>query len=218
MRSWIAAWVVAAIAGCGGQSLPPPRILSITPSEKLESDAVDVVVEVEAIMGFQVDYARSTASIDRTLSLSIGGSLVIGSGRYEPSGRQEAFIPSSLEAGTYDVLAQLADFRSGSLENGFLVHAGTWPGGYTVDLVAQRQQVNVPFLITIRATDPNASGFRGTVDLSVTSGVMNPKFTGVFENGVRVQSVVFTTPAPATLIQVRDLKGSMAQSNVFRVE
>ena len=40
MRPRIAAWVVAVIAGCGSQTLPQPRVLSVSPSEKLETERV----------------------------------------------------------------------------------------------------------------------------------------------------------------------------------
>jgi hypothetical protein len=215
MKPWIAALVAAAAAACDG-SLPPPRVLSISPSGMLESDAVEVEVEVEVIMGFQVNYAESRATIDRTLVLTIGP-LEVGSGRYEPNGLLHAFVPSRLPAGTHNVAVQLADSRRGTLASAFIVQPGIWPGGFTIDPIGN-QTKDVPFPVTIRATDPNASTFGGTMDLTSTNGVMYPPTTAPFENGVRVESVVFTTPVNSTLIQVRDVAGrAVALSNPFRV-
>jgi hypothetical protein len=208
--------MMAAAAGCGPQALPDPRVLSITPAQMLESDAVDVVVEVEAVMDFQVDYPASTASVDRTLVLSIGPQ-VVGNNRYETNGVLHAFVPSKLQAGTYDVSMMLPDQRSATLSQAFTVLPGLWPDGYLIDPIADQQR-DVPFTITIRATGANAPGFRGTVDLDSSNGVMNPEVTGPFENGgVRVQTVVFTSAVGMTRIRLSDLHGRSAMSNNFRV-
>ena len=212
-----AASLAFALAACEPPPLPQPRILAVEPTSMLSSDARNVAVTVDAILPFRADYDLGQMTVERSLLLSIGP-LLVGDSRYENNGVLVAFVPSRLNPGIYDVTVTLVgDRRVAILEQAFTVNPGPWPEGYSIDPIPSPQRANVPFAITIRATGTNPATFQGTVDLMANRGLMSPARTGPFTAGVRLENVVFSTPAAGIIITVRDLLGTTASSGPFVV-
>jgi hypothetical protein len=205
--------------GCGGAAPPDPRVLSIEPSTMISSGTASVVITVDAVLPFKVDYNTGTISVFRSLLANVGN-VVVGNGRYENDGMLPAFIPSRLQPGLHDVTVTLSDGRVGVLAGAFTVTPGSWPAsGFTIDPIANPQTAGVPFALTIRAQGAFSATFNGTVDYFVAGVSTVPSTTAPFLNGVRSETVVVVSPTRGTPTHVTatDLLGRIAVSNDFIV-
>jgi hypothetical protein len=204
------------LSACGDGALPPPRILSIDPSEMVACEGATVTVSVDAILPTNFDYAQSAATANPDVSLRIGA-VPVGSGRYAPGGLLMAAVPPVLSPGTYDVGLRLSDGRPEAvLWGGFAVRANPYPDSYLLDFVPDQTQ-GQPFPITLRAVGSNAPIYNCAVALTSDHGAISPRVSGNFQLGVRTERVTIDRPFPAVVITVRDEGGGSGSSNPFRV-
>jgi len=205
------------MAGCGS-SLPDPSVVGVSPQTMLASEAREVVVRLEGILPFSVDYNQGTATADPATRLRIGGQEFASSG-YRADGTLSAFIPSVLSEGTYDVEVRLADERTGTAAGAFTVTPGNWPDQYQFEGTIPEQVVGQPFAVTIRALKEGVTfpSFTGTARLTGNRPEFVPLITQPFDAGlVTERTVTIPYAGPATLT-VTDTNGTTATSNSFLV-
>ncbi|HYV45334.1 MAG TPA: hypothetical protein VFA20_10755 [Myxococcaceae bacterium] len=219
----LAALAACGLMGCGTQVPPRPRVLSIDPNTMTSSSFADVIISVDAVLPFTVDYGAGKAAVDPLILLSVDP-IPVGGGTFEPNGRLSARIPSKLTEGAHDVTVTLVgaegDSRTGVLAGGFIVTPGTWPsGGFAIAPIADPQRVDVYFTLTITAQGANASSFNGTLDYVIPGVTPKPVTTGPFTNGVYQESLSIHSPTMGQKLQVTayDLLGRLATSNSFSV-
>jgi hypothetical protein len=132
-------------------------------------------------------------------------------------GKAWGLVPSGLDAGTYDVSAQLDDGREGTLSRAFTVTKGFWPMGYTFDPIAP-QKNGSSFSVTIRAQGPAAPIFEGTVKLSSNLVNVKPTLSAPFVQGVLTQTVTVSgTPQSGIQLMAVDANGGSGTSGAFTV-
>jgi hypothetical protein len=204
------------LCGCGPTALPPPRIVSISPSQMVACEGATVSVNVEAVLPTRFDYGQSQVSANPDVSLRIGA-VPVGSGKYAPGGLLTAAVPPVFAPGSYDVGLRVSDGRPEAiLPDGFTVSPNPYPESYSIDFVRDQTQ-GQPFAITIRAVGPNASAYNCTVGLSSNRGTISPTVSGNFQVGVRTERVAIDSPQPSVVITVQDDIGRSGSSNAFRV-
>ncbi|MDQ3264245.1 MAG: hypothetical protein M3Y59_11380 [Myxococcota bacterium] len=211
-------WLLAlAGAGCGSQ-LPDPRVLGVTPSTMLASEAREVVVRLEGVLPFTVDYDQGQASADRLTSLRIGGRELVTSG-YRADGTIQAFIPSVLPVGDHDVTVRLGDQRSATAPSAFSVAMGNWPDGYQFEGTIPDQVVDQPFAVTIRALEGGLPfpAFNGTVNLTASRPEFPSLITQPFDAGLVTERTMTIPFTGAVSLTVTDTNGTSASSNTFLV-
>lgn len=217
MRGAVLGLVALAGIGCGSQ-LADPRVLGVTPATMLASEAREVVVRLEGVLPFTVDYDQGQASADRSTTLRIGGREFVTSG-YREDGTIQAFIPSVLPVGDHDVTVRLGDQRSATAPAAFSVGPGNWPDGYQFEGTVADQVVDQPFAVTIRALEGGLPfpAFFGTVTLTAN----RPEFTAVitqpFDAGLVTERTVTLPFTGAVSLTVTDTNGTSATSNTFLV-
>ena len=203
------------LLGCGGDSLPAVSIASVVPPGMVASDPTAVRVQVEAQLGFQVDFGQGTLSADSLMQVMVGP-LALGDGTYPPGGLVEGVLPTVIAPGTYDVTLAMNDGRTAVRHGAFTVDAGVWPASYSVDAIGD-QQSGVPFSITLRAEGARAAGFRGNVLLGlIGDGTLTPDVSGAFDAGVCVEMVTVTGTGEFSLT-ASDIAGDNGQSAPFTV-
>jgi len=217
-----AALAACLLLGCSPQTPPPPKVLSIEPDTMTSSSFADVIIAVDAVLPFSVDYGAGEATVDPLILLSVDP-IPVGGGTFQPNGRLPARIPSKLAPGAHDVTVTLVgaegDSRTGVLAGGFIVTPGLWPSsGFAIAPIPTPQHVDVPFLITITAQGTNASSFNGTLDYVITGVTPKPVTTNPFTNGVYQESVVIHSPTMGMVhVAAYDQPGRIATSNDFSV-
>jgi hypothetical protein len=194
------------LAGCTGATLPPPTVVSVSPAERPASSSGPVTVTVDAILPTLADHGLDTVTVDDSLTLKIGPR-PFGPSRWVDAGVITDFLPSVLPEGSYDVTVELGDGRLTTATGAFQVTRGTWPVGYTIDMIGA-QTSGVPFGVTVRAQGAPDGGYSGTVFLSVPGATVSPTISGPFDGGFRVEVITVTvqTPGPYHL-DVSDLSG-----------
>jgi hypothetical protein len=208
--------VLFSLSACAPAALPPPKIISIAPSEMVACEGASVSVDVEVVLPTHVDYGHSEASVNPDIALRIGA-IPVGSGKYVPGGLLNAAIPPVFAPGEYDVGLRVSDGRPEAiLAGGFSVKPTSYPDGYTIDFIPDQIQ-SEPFAITIRAQGGNASAFNCTVAISSSRGPLSPTVSGRFQNGMRTEWITIDTPRTSVVITVRDDVGRSGSSNPFRV-
>lgn len=208
--------LLLALCACGPAALPPPRILSITPSEMVACEGAVVTVDAELVLPTHLDYGQSEASADPDIALRIGA-VPVGSGRYSSGGLLMANVPPIFAPGTYDVGLRVLDGRPEAIAaGGFSVQPTPYPDAYAIDFVPDQQQ-GQPFAITIRATGPNAPAYNCTVALSSSRGSLSPSESRPFLRGVRTEWVTIDGASSSAVITARDDNGGHGSSNAFRV-
>ena len=211
-RSALLLWLCA----CGPASLPPPRILSISPSEMVACEGAAVTVDAELVLPTHLDYGHSEASANPDIALRIGA-VQVGSGKYSPGGLLLADVPPIFAPGTYDVGLRVSDGRPEAIvAGGFAVKPTPYPDAYAIDFVLD-QTAGQPFAITLRATGSNAPAYNCTVALSSSRGSLSPSQSRPFLRGVRTEWVTIDTPRAGVVITARDDNGGQGSSNAFRV-
>jgi len=210
--------ISAALAGCGPSPLPPPRILQVTPSSMLASEAVQLSVQVDAVLPFHVDYRVPSAQADDRVTLTLGGWQLEASAL--TGGTVTAFVPSVLAPGSYDVGIRLADGRAATLPAGFSVGAGSWPDSFELVEPILDQTAGQPFVVALRAVRAGVTDatFHGTVGLSLNHGTVEPQNTAAFDSGlVTERGVIITTPGGGMVLTASDLAGHSVSSAPFKV-
>lgn len=210
----VAALTLGLFTACGW-TLPDPTIESITPNQIVQGDAPPITAAVEAVFPHSVDYGARSVELDPALILRIG-TAPVEDARLNANGTITGTAPFGLPAGTYDVILELSDGRTGALPGAFVVSAGVFPEGYIIDPVGD-QVAGQPFPITVRALGPNASAFNGAVQFTASPGAITPALSGPFTNGVRTEEVTLDTVSLSMVITVRDAAGHTASSNTFVV-
>ena len=204
------------LCACGPARLPPPQILSISPSEMVACEGTTVSVDAELVLPTHLDYGQSEASANPDIALRIGA-VQVGSGKYSPGGLLVADVPPTFPPGSYDVGLRVSDGRPEAVvPAGFTVKPTPYPGAYTIDSVAD-QTAGQPFAITIRASGANAPAYNCTVALSSNYGALSPSQSRPFLRGVRTEWVTIDTPHPSVVVTARDDNGGQGSSNSFRV-
>lgn len=204
------------VAGCTGATLPPPTVVSVTPSERPASSSGPVTVTLDAVLPTLADHGAETVSVDDRLTLKIGPR-PFGPSRWTDAGVITDFLPAVLAPGSYDVTVELGDGRLTTATDAFQVTAGDWPVGYTIDMIGD-QTSNRPFGVTIRARGAPDGGYGGTVNLSVPGAAVAPTISGPFSAGVRVEVITVTTQSPGNYhLEVSDLAGRTGRSLDFHV-
>jgi hypothetical protein len=204
------------VAGCSGATLPPPTVVSVTPSERPASSSGPVTVTLDAVLPTLADHGAETVSVDDRLTLKIGPR-PFGPSRWTDAGVISDFLPAVLPPGSYDVTVELGDGRLTTATDAFQVTAGDWPVGYTIDMIGD-QTSNRPFGVTIRARGAPDGGYGGTVNLSVPRAAVAPTISGPFSAGVRVEVITVTTQSPGNYhLEVSDLAGRTGRSLDFHV-
>ncbi len=204
------------LCACAPAALPPPRILSISPSEMVACEGASVSVDVDLVLPTHVNYGQSEATANPDIALRIGA-VPVGSGRYAPGGLLTAAVPPVFAPGEYDVGLRVSDGRPEAiLAGGFSVKPTPYPDGYTIDFVPDQIQTE-PFAITLRARGANASAFNCTVGIFTSRGAISPTVSGPFQSGLRTEWMRIDTPLPSVVITVRDDIGRSGSSNPFRV-
>ena len=196
-RSALLLWLCA----CGPAGLPPPQILSISPSEMVACEGTTVSVDAELVLPTHLDYGQSEASANPDIALRIGA-VQVGSGKYSPGGLLVADVPPT--------------FAPAIVPGGFTVKPTAYPDAYAIDSVAD-QTAGQPFAITIRATGANAPAYNCTVALSSNHGTLSPSQSHPFLRGVRTEWVTIDTPHASVVVTARDDNGGQGSSNSFRV-
>jgi hypothetical protein len=200
--------------GCS-DALPPVSIASVTPTGMVASQPTQVSVQVDAVLGFQVDYGQSSVSADSRMQVLVGR-VELGTGNYPPDGLVRGVVPTVLPAGTYNVTVQMGDGRAATLRNAFTVDGGSWPAAYSIDPISD-QHANVTFSVTLRAVGPQASRFAGNVLLSLLGdGTVTPNISGAFSSGVLTENVTITGTGEFTLL-ASDINDGNGQSAPFTV-
>jgi hypothetical protein len=208
--------VALCLAGCTGATLPPPTVVSVSPAQRPASSSGPVTVMVDAVLPTFVDHSAQAVSVDDRLTLSIGPR-PFGPSRWADGGVITDFLPSVLPQGSYDVTVELADGRLATATDAFRVSQGTWPTGYTIDLIPD-QHSGVPFGVTLRAQGGQDGGYIGTVNFSVNGATVSPTVSGPFTGGVRVEVITVTVNRPASYqLVVSDLGGRSGTSLFFYV-
>ena len=208
--------LLVSLCACGPAALPPPKVLSISPSEMVACEGSTVSVSVDAVLPTHLDYGQSEASANPELFLRIGP-VPVGAGEYSPGGVLTASVPPVLAPGVYDVGLRLSDGRpEGILRSAFTVRPNPYPDSYSLDFV-QDQTRRIPFAITIRSVGPNESAYNCTVSLSSNRGSISPAVSGAFQRGVRTETVTIDMANPSVIITVRDDLGRSGSTNPFRV-
>lgn len=205
--------------GCGESTPPKPRVLSIEPNTMSSSGSVTVLITVDAVLPFTVDYDTGTVTVIRSLLASVGNTTV-GNQRYENDGMLPALVPSRLQQGSHNVSVTLSDGRGDTLVDAFTVTPGNWPAsGFIIDPIANPQRAGVPFALTIRAQGAFSATFGGTVDYFIKDVSGTPSIAGPFVNGVWSEGIVIASPTRGipTHITATDLLGRIAVSNDFVV-
>jgi hypothetical protein len=203
------------LVGCGTESLPPVSIASVVPSGMVASDPTAVSVQVEAQLGFQVDFGTGGLSADSAMQVTVGP-LALGDGMYPPGGLVKGVLPTVIAPGSYDVTLTMGDGRTAVRHGAFTVDAGTWPASYSIDAVGA-QESGVPFSVTLRAEGARAAGFRGNVLLGlIGDGTLTPEVSGAFDAGVCVDVVTVTGTGEFSLT-ASDIAGDNGQSAPFTV-
>ena len=211
-RSALLLWLCA----CGPAALPPPQILSISPSEMVACEGTTVSVDAELVLPTHLDYGQSEASANPDIALRIGP-VQVGSGKYSPGGLLIADVPPTFAPGSYDVGLRVSDGRPEAIvPAGFTVKPTPYPDAYTIDSVTD-QTAGQPFAITIRATGANAPAYNCTVALSSNHGTLAPSQSRPFLRGVRTEWVTIDTPHASVVVTARDDNGGQGSSNAFRV-
>ena len=204
------------LAGCGGATLPPPTVVSVSPPDRPASTSGPVTVSLDAVLPTLADHGASTLSVDDRLSLKIGPR-PFGPSRWADAGVITDFLPSVLPEGSYDVTVELGDGRLATAASAFRVTRGDWPVGYTIDMIGD-QTSNRPFGVTIRARGAPDGGYGGTVNLSVPGATVSPTISGPFAAGVRVEVITVTVGSPGNYhLDVSDLAGRTGRSLDFRI-
>jgi hypothetical protein len=204
------------LCACAPGALPPPRILSIAPSEMVACEGVAISLQVDAVLPTHLDYDQSATSANPGVSVRVG-TVPAGGAQYSPAGEVTAVVPPVFAPGTYDVGLRLADDRPEAvLPQAFTVKPNPYPLSYRFDFIADQTRDN-PFPITIRAVGPNASAFNCTVALSSNRGILSPQISGSFQAGVRQELVVVSSVESSMVINALDDGGRTGSSNPFRV-
>ena len=216
MRGRHPALVFLCLAACNGATLPPPTIVSVEPSQRPASSSGPVTVTLDAILPTLVDHGTATATVDDSLTLKIGPQR-FGPSRWTDAGVVTDFLPSVLDQGSYDVTAELGDGRFATAPGAFVVTAGVWPVGYTIDTIPAQTR-GIPFGVTIRAQGAPDGGFGGTVNLSVAGAQVTPSVSGPFSAGVRVEVITVNAPASGDFqLVVSDLPAHVGRSLPFHL-
>lgn len=207
-----------AVAACGGERLPDPKILAIEPAQMLASESLNVRVVVDMVLPFRADYPAGVTTVDSQVGVLFGG-LTLSSPRYDGTGVLSVFVPSVFTPSPYDVSIQLSDGRFASVPGGFRVLTGLWPTFYVFDPIPA-QKSGEPFVITVKGGGSNYTFFHGTVALSATNATITPSSTGSFQNGVYTGLVTATLTGTTTqnvTITATDLQGTTGTSSSFQL-
>jgi hypothetical protein len=211
-------WAFAAgvlFVGCGTESLPPVSIASVVPSGMVASDPTAVSIQVEAQLGFQVDFGTGVLTANSAMQVTVGP-LALGNGTYPPGGLVQGVLPTVIAPGSYDVTLTMGDGRMAVRHGAFTVDSGTWPASYSIDGVGD-QQSGVPFSVTLRAVGARAAGFRGNVLLGlIGDGTVAPQVSAAFDAGVCVEMMTVTGTGEFSLT-ASDIAGDNGQSAPFTV-
>lgn len=215
------AWLLALAGGCGPATLPPPRVLSVTPERVVVSDVVTLQLQTELVLPFHVDLAGARATADTQVTVLVGDT-ALESATYQPDGTVSAVLPSGFEPSTYDVSVRLADGRTGTASQALTIDPGHWPDSFEFTAPIGDQVVDQPFVVTIRAVLQGATdvGFHGNVRLTSNKGddQVEPRYTAPFDSGlVTERSVRMLKPGQGVMLQIRDGTGKVWSSNPFRV-
>ena len=208
--------IALCIAGCGGATLPPPSVVSVSPAARPASTSGPVTLTLDAVLPTFADHGSSTATVDDRMTVKIGPR-TFGPSRWADAGVITDFLPSVLPEGSYDVTLVLGDGRLAMATDAFRVSAGTWPVGYTIDTIPE-QTSGSPFGVTLRAQGGQDGGYIGTVNFAVPGASVTPTISGPFEAGLRVEVITVTVPRPGNYhLDVSDLGGRTGRSLDFRV-
>lgn len=208
--------LLLALCACGPAGLPPPKILSIAPSQMIACEGATVTVDAEVVLPTYLDYGHSAASASPDVSLRIG-SIAVGTGKYSPGGLLVADVPPLFAPGRYDVALRVSDGRPEAVDAAaFAVAPTPYPDGYTVDFVPDQTQ-GQPFPITLRASGLNGPAYNCTVALSTNRGSLFPTQSHPFLRGVRTEWVTIPSAVSSVVITARDDNGGFGSSNPFRV-
>lgn len=201
-----------------GDGLPPPRILELTPSSMLASDAPEVTLRLEGVLPYEIDYGASSASVDTAVTVTLGEER-LGPAPYRADGSVTVFVPSLFQPGELPVTVHFADGRQATAPAPFVVTPGDWPSQYVFTPIGP-QRADQPFEVRIQARrsgDPLLS-FRGTVTLELRDGgSLTPTRTAPFDSGEAVERQVLISAPGQHALRLRDANGTTALSNTFTV-
>ncbi|MBF5040833.1 hypothetical protein FGE12_00395 [Aggregicoccus sp. 17bor-14] len=199
-----------------GQSLPDPRILSVQPSQVAADEQATLVLRVDAVAPFEVDYNERTLAADSSATLWLG-SVEIGPLERAPGGLLVGQLPAGLTQGEQDVRVVLADSRSATAPRALTIGPPRATVGFTFDPVAEQVR-GQPFTVTLRAQGPSAASFNGVVLLFDGEGApLTPPVTQAFVNGECTLQVTVDRVGPSMILGARDAAGRVGYSNPFRV-
>lgn len=202
-----------------GADLAPPRILELSPSSMMASDARQVTLRIDGVLPYEIDYGASSASVDTDLRVTIGTE-ALDAAPYRADGTVAVFVPSAFQPGDHAVTARFADGRQATVAALFEVTPGDWPSEYAIAPVDGPFRAGVPFEIRVDALRDGVPfpTFHGTVALSLQDGSpLSPTRTDPFSAaGVTERRVIISTPGLHALV-VRDANGTTAVSNTFAV-
>lgn len=219
---------------CGPDALPEPSILSVAPDKVARGDPSALLVKVNAVLPFSVDYGDASAQpLQSALTVRLGDQEV-DVPFASADGTLIVPVPTTLELGEYAIQVALADGREGQREHAFSVVLPSTMVGHPDDKDAPRPQEpeekeglqidpigdqvrDVPFHITVRATGRKARGFEAPVSLRASHGQLVTVTPGTVANGVLQQQVALSTPGGRLYLMVEDAHGNRGLSNPFRV-
>ncbi len=220
------------LCACGPTALPPPSIVSVVPSQVAAGVPSSLLVKVDAVLPFTVDYQAGgvdPAQLKMTLRLA-GQEVDVPFA--EPDGSLLVPVPEGLSMGDYDVQLTLADGREAVRERAFSVvpapalystnplnpqsglRGGIW--GFVIDPI-QDQTRDIPFNITIRAMGPEANTFQDRISLRSSRGPVRTLTPDSFSGGVLVEEISVPLAGHDIYLMVEDTQGHWGLSNSFRV-
>ncbi|HUU00923.1 MAG TPA: Ig-like domain-containing protein [Myxococcota bacterium] len=177
------------------------------------------------------DAGGATVTIHPPLNVDLSTSNPAGSFDADPAGSFDGtFTQVTIASGTSDAIFYYRDTLSGPAVIGVTAPAlvGDSRGiqivggpvvGFEFDQIPA-QQAGRPFFVRLAARDAwdnLADGFAGTVNLSDSSGTLDPAISGPFVAGQHSESMSVTGAIGADLLTADDGSGHAGQSNPFAV-